>query len=247
MDLNTAVIGIDRFIMGNKDSLKSLLRGTRNDNEDNLWVDFSRYHQETSIVLSNTFVNNVGNLKTRLNNFVDTSLDSLNNERYIIIDNVIKEFFYNAVNTGLFDYYCYVDVKELSDSDKKELLEHFTMRLINEDFLGNNIEEFILVGFDEQYVEHPAVRELLGYAFLSDTDYTNCFEIIKNHIEAINMITEGSIPPYDGELLNVNNLDILSDDHTGVDSQLAPEHHPEGEVPSYDFNYNHDNTDSDIN
>lgn len=78
MKLNSAKCGIDKYISDNKDMLKTVLRGTRNDNKDNIWVNFNRYHQETSTILASSFLNNVGDLKTRLNNFVDTSLECLN-------------------------------------------------------------------------------------------------------------------------------------------------------------------------
>lgn len=250
MDLNSAKYGIDKYILDNKEGLKTTLRSTRNDNEDNIWVYFNRYHQETSVILANSFINNVDDLKIRLNNFVSTSLECLNEERYTIVDNSLKLLFYNIVEMGLLDTYSSVTVSEFSDSEKKELLEYLCVKLVNEEFLGDSVEDFTLVGFDENYVEDPAVKELLGYSFLSDSDYTNSFKIIKNHIEAINMITEGNIPPYNGELLNINDLDILINDNTGVDSQVIPQNYPDREVPLYNpnnYNDNYDDMGSDIN
>lgn len=126
------------------------------------------------------------------------SFDCLNSECHIVIENKIKEIFYaNFMDEGW-------------NSDELDFaLEIFRDNLIEPHFLGRLDCGVLFAKYSQEELQHPAFKELMSMSFFPERDLEFWGIILSNHVKAIDMITSGNIPLYNGPLLDVTNLDVL--------------------------------------
>lgn len=173
---------------------------------------FERYCYQSPDVLSNSFRDHLNVLKERLHEFVRNSLDELNESYYLDIKDRIEELFFENIEKGFLKSN-HVNFKELSKSELSEALEYFHVLVTDKDYVQLRDSEDLIMRdrLDQNTLNNELFKELSDFSFLSVRDFNNSSIIIDNHLRAIDMITNGDIPLYNGILIDINEkIDIHS-------------------------------------
>lgn len=215
---------ISDYVKSHHVYLSFKIHGRTSLNEMNQHNIFEKYCLQSPDVLSNSFRYNLEELKLRLDNFVIKTLDDLNEEHYLNIKDRIEEIFNENINKGFFNNN-HVNFNELNDSELLEALEIFHSLVTDPDYVQLRDSSEILSYYSNNTIDHPAFQELLGYKFLDKQDFFNSAIIINNHINAIDMITNGDIPLYNGQFIDINekiNVNSLSNVEENPNYSEAP-------------------------
>jgi len=179
---------------------------------------FEKYCHQSPNVLSYSFRNHLDVLKERLHEFVRNSLDDLNQEHYLGIKDRVEEIFREIIDKGFLKS-DHINFKELSEQELSDALEYFHVLVTDKKYVQlRDIEDPIITNrFHENTLNNEVFQELSDYSFLSARDFYNSGVIIDNHLRAIDMITNGNIPLYNGTLIDINEtIDIHSiNNHQG--------------------------------
>lgn len=230
-------LSIENFISNHEETIKTKFSNLKLDffQDNDLWAFYGKYTLQGPELLSYSFRDNIKNLETRLDMITMNSLDSLNEEFYTLYTNKMKEIFFKAGSDGDFNTHL-IDFERLSEREISDALEEFFVILTDSRFLGDFDADFLYNTYDSQTLQHTAFQQLLSMQFLAEDDLVNWGVIINNHIKAIDMINEGNIPLYNGDLIDVNDLDVLWNDTQNINYDNIPKSFPHGTSISEVYN-----------